>query len=88
MLECYKLLNGFTNIESTNMFTYASDRHTLNTRSTTECMLVPEKSRLDVRKNFFTSRIVNDWNKIPLEIRTAPSINSFKNNYDLYASEL
>jgi len=87
MLQCYKILNGFTNINTTDFFSYASDRHSINTRSAMEDLLVPEKNRLDVRKYFFTSRVVNDWNEIPLEIRTASSINSFKNNYDMYCSE-
>ena len=87
LIECFKLLNGYTNIDTTNMFSFANERHSLSTRSATGALLVPKKSRLDVRKYFFSSRVVNIWNELPFEIRNAPSINSFKNNYDLYTSE-
>ena len=59
-------------------------RHDINTRSAAEGLLVPPKTSLEVRKNFFSSRLVNDWNDLPIEVRTATSVNSFKNQYDIY----
>ena len=39
-------------------------------------------SRLNVRKYFFSQRIVSLWNSLPEEVVTAPSINSFKARLD------
>lgn len=39
-------------------------------------------SRLDVRKHFFTNRVANTWNKLPADIVSADSINTFKNRLD------
>ena len=36
------------------------------------------RSRLDVRKNFYSQRVVNIWNKLPQSVVQAPSLLSFK----------
>ena len=36
----------------------------------------------DLRKNFFSVRIINIWNSLPQEVVSAPSINCFKNRLD------
>ena len=69
-----------------NFFSLAKDRHSIDTRSAAEGLLVPQKTTLEIRRNFFSSRVVNAWNALPVEIRTASSVNSFKNSYDLYFS--
>jgi len=35
-----------------------------------------------VRQNFFSLRIVNEWNKLPQNVVEAPSINTFNNTLD------
>ena len=39
-------------------------------------------SHTDVRKNFFSNRVVGPWNELPEKVRCTGSINSFKNAYD------
>ena len=42
------------------------------------------RSKYDVRKYFFTSRIVRIWNTQPDSVLEAESVNSFKNRLDLH----
>ena len=39
-----------------------------------------ERSRLDIRKLFFSQRAVNGWNRLPATVVNAESVNAFKND--------
>ena len=75
-------MNEFTNLDASRFFNFTCQRHDAMTRSATNNLLVPEKCRLDVRKYFFSNRVVHHWNSLPLEIREVDSVNAFKNMYD------
>ena len=84
LIETYKTLNGKNDVDVECWFDFVRDRHSRDTRSREADFLISEKTRLDVRKHFFKNRVTNDWNNLPIEIRTAQSTNSFKNYYDEY----
>ncbi|KFP16333.1 hypothetical protein Z169_04539, partial [Egretta garzetta] len=44
--------------------------------------------RLDIRKKFFTMRVVKHWNRLPREVVEAPSLETFKARLDGTLSNL
>ena len=72
--KTYKILTGKENIES-NKFLNSDNAHNLRGHS---MKIFVKRSRLNVRKFFFSQRVVPYWNSLPENVVTAPSMNTFK----------
>ena len=79
MIEVYKLLTGKERIDSKQFFHLASTDRGLRGHS---LKLVTTRSRLEIRRNFFSRRVVKDWNALPQAVINAATVNSFKNRLD------
>ena len=84
LLETFKIINGYSSLEKDMFFNHVQDRHDVETRSHSNNLLVLEQCSLNIRKNFFCCRVVNEWNSLPEYVRQSTSVNNFKNNYDDY----
>ena len=80
MIEAFKLLKGIANLDYSLFFKlsgYSKVRgHTYK--------IVKNSFRLNVRKNFFSNRVLNAWNKLPQYVVDAETVNFFKARLDKF----
>ena len=90
MVETFKIMHRISNVESKTWFTRANEKSNRNTRLTADHLNITKPSaNSNMRKNFYSLRIVNDWNKLPTDTKEAPSLEVFKNtvNEILFAEQ-
>ena len=81
MIQVYKIVHGHDNVDSNQWFRHVSgELH--RTRATTDSLnLAQSRSRLDLRRNFFSQRVVDHWNRVPPLLKRARNIACFKRDY-------
>ena len=77
LIEVYKYMNDFYTVNKDMFVVDISNR----TRGHNH-KIVKQRCNLDLRKKFFSLRIVNEWNSLPASIVEAPTLNSFKARID------
>ena len=78
MIETYKILNGFYDTDVVPSLPRNYDSRTRGN----SLKLLHMRPRYDLRKYYFSSRVVGAWNALPDSVVLCQSINSFKNNLD------
>ena len=82
MLQVFKILNGYEDIDFSRFFRLSSTG--LRGHSLT---LFKERSRLLLRKQTFTQHVVDSWDNLPANVVNAPSINAFKSRFNTHTPE-
>ena len=94
MLQTFKIVNQIDDIDPNIFFRFSSSTHRHATRlasSINEETLIAEpsyglcyrsRSNLELRKNFFSNRVVPIWNSLPAYVKAATAVDEFKKRYD------
>ena len=77
VIEAYKILNGLEGIEESKLF---QRRIHIQLRGHKDKLFKPAlKKGLNTRKNFFSVRVISEWNSLPAYVVEAATRNIFKN---------
>ena len=97
MIQTFKIVNKIDDVEPSDFFTFSTAQHSHATRqaaTVTETATLPSLGfsqgpcNLELRRNFFSQRVVALWNTLPTEVQSAPSVDQFKIRYDSVRAEL
>ena len=85
MIETFKMLNSFSDVDYTNWFNLIPPT-ARQTRSNIGYMNLERSfARTQVRENFFSVRVPPIWNSLPDDIKKSRTIQSFKKQFDIWA---
>ena len=78
-LEVYKIMHNLEGLSREDFF--VMDNPDIPTRGH-NFKIFKQQARLDIRKYFFSARVVDEWNSLSSEAVNASSLNNFKNSVD------
>jgi len=77
--QVYRILSLEDRVDRGTWFKMVAERGERETRATGDCTrLVTRMCRTEIRKQFFSQRVINPWNQLPKEVREADNMKSFK----------
>ena len=79
LIQAFKIIRGFDDVESDTWFDLVGQDPTRITRHTQDPLNICRKNpRTEIRRNFFSNRVIDTWNNIPSEIKNSRSVAVFK----------
>ena len=78
LIQVFKYLNRFNNVDHGNMLELHTNQRTRNNGRP----LKEKRCHTDIGRRFFSNRVVRHWNKLPAEVVNAKTISTFKNRID------
>ena len=82
LIETFKILHGVYDTDTVQFLKLWKDVAGRVSPRGNSLSIFPQQSGNNLRKNAFSVRITNTWNKLPESVVTAPSVNAFKNRLD------
>ena len=80
MIQMYKLMNGLIRVEIKSLVQPTTEFRTRGHHQKVQ----KNRANKFARANCFSQRVANNWNSLPKEVISAPSLNTFKNRLDAY----
>ena len=83
LIEMYKIMSGKSDVDYNVWFTKVADAEGgRTTRLAADPLNVRvQAARLELRRNFFSTRVCEKWNSLPSDAKNAKSVSHFKSAY-------
>ena len=94
MIQTFKIISRIDDVNPATWFDFSSvnDRSTRGNleigndgKEQKKLTIKERKCNLELRKNFFSNRVVQTWNRLPEKLKHVETVNEFKCGYDSYA---
>ena len=83
LCQVWKIIHNHDDVEESTWFKRANIVNTRQTRqNSSQYNLAEPQANRDIRRQFFTIRVVKPWNSLPEQIKSARTISTFKKLYD------
>ena len=83
LIQVYRILNNIDKVDSNQWFTRIGDRSSQATRLAADPNnLVKPKAKTELRRNFFSIRVIDSWNALPGYIKQSRTLQTFKSSQD------
>ena len=83
MIQVWKILHGKDDVVAGTWFRMTSAKHFMGTRQSSDILSISKpKANLEMRHNFFSLRVVNEWNSLPSNVKNSVSLDVFKASHD------
>merc|ERR1719318_495434 len=87
MIQTWRIMNGKDRVDPAKWFRLQEDQTREGATSTRrhqgyQALLPRPPARLEVRRNFFSNRVVDQYNSLPDRVKMVSSLNGFKARLD------
>ena len=80
MIEVWKIISGHENLDRSYFFELQENSITRNNG----CKIVGRRFQTEIARNWFTYRVVDEWNRLPNLVVNSETLSTFKKRIDEY----
>ena len=79
LVQTFKIIRGFDNVDYRTWFTLVGPSLARVTRDTSDPLnIIRQNPRTEIRRQFFSQRVISHWNGLDTAIKNSPSVFAFK----------
>ena len=83
LVQTFKILNGYDKVDYKTWFNIIGNHAPRVTRSTGyQKNIIGNRSNTEIRRHFFSNRVVVQWYSLPESVKDSPTVQVFKNRLD------
>ena len=87
MAMTYRIVTHKDDVDTAAWFTMAAQAARVTRTTADPLNVIVRHELLDIRRKFFSVRVTEDWNKVPIAIKKMKTVGGFKNAYAKHRTE-